>query len=123
MVEDNSSNRFLIKQCLANYVKIYEAEDGISGVTLAIKEHFDLILIDINLGPGINGIETLHQIRQIPGYHSVPIVAVTAFAMHKDKERFLESGFDDYLAKPFTKEELRAFIGKLISDVNTGAKE
>ena len=103
VVDDNSSNRLFINHILRSYVRIIEAEDGISGVTFASKEHFDLILMDINLGDGIDGVETMHQIKKISGYANVPIIAVTAYAMFGDKERFLSEGFDNYLEKPFTK--------------------
>ena len=112
LVEDNLSNRLFINRCLSTYVRIIEAEDGISGVTMASKEHFDLILMDINLSSGIDGIDAMHQIKKLPGYAGVPIVAVTAFAMSTDKERFLSEGFDDYLAKPFTKDILISLVEK-----------
>ena len=106
VVEDNASNRMFFNRCLTNSARIVEAEDGITGVTLASKEQFDLVLMDINLGMGIDGIEALHQIRKIPGYVRVPIVAVTAYSMPGDKDRFLKAGFGDYLSKPFTKDDL-----------------
>lgn len=117
VVEDNSSNRLFMNHCLSSYVRIIEAEDGISGVSFASKEHFDLILMDINLSAGIDGVEAMHQIRKIPGYMNVPIIAVTAYAMFADKERFLSEGFDDYLAKPFTKDVLVSSVEKCLAKV------
>ncbi|MFA5805904.1 MAG: response regulator [Melioribacteraceae bacterium] len=117
VVENNSSNRFLIKNCLSTYVRIIEAEDGISGVSMASKEHFDLILMDINLGADIDGIGAMHQIRKIPGYACVPIIAVTAYVMFGDREWFLNEGFDDYLAKPFTKDALVSLVEKTFAKV------
>ena len=110
IVDDNSSNRLFMNHSLSTYVRIIEAQDGITGVTLASKEHFDIILMDINLGEGIDGVEAMKQIRKIPGYLSVPIIAVTAYAMIGDKERFLNEGFDNYLAKPFTKNALLSLV-------------
>jgi len=112
IVDDNSSNRLFMNHSLKSYVRIIEAEDGITGVTIASKERFDIILMDINLGPGIDGVEAMHQIRRIPGYGRVPIIAVTAYVMFGDKERFLKEGFDDYLAKPFTKDVLFSLVEK-----------
>jgi CheY-like chemotaxis protein len=98
-------------------VKIIEAEDGISGIAFASKGHFKLILMDINLGAGIDGVEAMHQIRKIQGYECVPIIAVTAYAMFGEKERFLSGGFDDYLAKPFTKDDLISLVEKCLAKV------
>lgn len=112
VVDDNASNRLFFNHCLSSHVRIIEAEDGISGVTIASKEHFGVVLMDINLGLGISGVEAMHQMRKIPGYIRVPIIAVTAYVMQGDKERFINEGFDDYLAKPFTKDVLVSLVEK-----------
>jgi PAS domain S-box-containing protein len=117
IIDDNSSNRLFMNHCLISYVKIIEAEDGISGIAFASKGHFKLILMDINLGAGIDGVEAMHQIRKIQGYECVPIIAVTAYAMFGEKERFLSGGFDDYLAKPFTKDDLISLVEKCLAKV------
>jgi CheY-like chemotaxis protein len=70
------------------------------------------LLMDIGL-PGIDGIETARRIKDKPEYHKTPIIAVTAFAMKGDRERFLERGFDHYLSKPIN---VTAFIN-LMKDV------
>lgn len=114
IVEDNLSNRLLMKRILKDYDIISEAEDGITAISLAAQTKFDIVLMDINLGPGIDGIETMHRIRKIPGYIRVPIVAVTAYAMVNDKERFKSEGFDSYLAKPFYKESLIELVNKFV---------
>ncbi len=115
IVDDNSSNRLFMKHCLSGRVRLIEAEDGISGVTIASKEHFDLILMDINLGAGIDGVEAMNQVRKVPGYARVPIIAVTAYVMFGDKERFLDVGFDDYLGKPFTKDVLLSLVERYLA--------
>ncbi|MEW6196958.1 MAG: PAS domain S-box protein [Bacteroidota bacterium] len=114
VVEDNFSNRSLMKRILKNYELVAEAEDGISGISLATQRKFDLVLMDINLGSGIDGIETMHRIRKIPGYFNTPIIAVTAYAMGGDKERFKSEGFDAYLAKPFPRESLIEVVNKYL---------
>ncbi len=106
LVEDNQSNRMLVNRMLGKDFRVQEAEDGFTGIALASQNLFNLILMDINLGYGISGIETMQGIRKIPGYFKVPIIAVTAYAIFGDKERLLKEGFDDYIQKPFTKEEL-----------------
>jgi CheY-like chemotaxis protein len=76
--------------------------------------------MDINLGAGIDGVETMHQIKKIPEYSNVPIIAVTAYAMWGDKERFLSVGFANYLEKPFTKANLVDLVERaLVKEKNT----
>lgn len=114
IVEDNLSNRLLMKRILKNFENISEAEDGITAISLATQTKYDIVLMDINLGPGIDGIETMHRIRKIPGYFHVPIIAVTAYAMSSDKERFTSEGFDAYLTKPFPNESLIELVNKFV---------
>jgi PAS domain S-box-containing protein len=120
VVDDNSSNRLFINRCLMSNLRIIEAENGISSVVFASKEHFDLILMDINLGAGIDGVQAMYQIRKIPRYARVPIIAITAYAMLGDEDRFLSMGFDDYLAKPFTKDVLVSLVEKCLAKVKRG---
>ena len=112
MVEDNISNRTITKLFLKNLYEITEAADGITALALASKKQFDLVLMDINLGEGIDGIETMKRLRDLKGYKNVPVIAVTAYVMSGDRARFLESGFDAYVPKPFTKEILVDMIRK-----------
>jgi signal transduction histidine kinase len=115
IVEDNPSNRLLINKMLAKDFLIQEAEDGITGIALASQKLFSLVLIDISLDSGIGGTETMHEIRKIPGYYKVPVVAVTAYAMFGDAERLLKEGFDDYVKRPFSKEEITSHVKKLLT--------
>jgi len=72
------------------------------------KEHvFQVMLFDINLPAPWDGVKLMQQIRiDFPEYKFVPFIAQTAYAMAGDKERFLDAGFDDYIAKPVNKNEL-----------------
>jgi len=78
------------------------------------SKQFSLVLLDINLGYGVDGIDVLKKIRKLPGYVKIPVVAITAYAMVNDKERFLQAGFDDYISKPFDKKELQSIVLKYI---------
>jgi CheY-like chemotaxis protein len=86
------------------------AEDGI---TLAVKEPPDLVLMDLQL-PGIDGMEALRRLRESPRTADIPVVAVTAQAMKRDRERALEAGFDGYLEKPISvrifPDQVRGFL-------------
>ncbi len=80
---------------------------------------YSLVLMDISLGKGISGVELLKNLRTIPSYKNVPVIAVTAHAMVGDKEKFLESGFDDYLSKPFAKKDLITKVRSWVSKNNS----
>lgn len=113
LVEDDPINRDVINWYLKSLYDVSLAENGNEALELANATQYDLILMDINLGKGMNGIETAKKIRENEQNINVPIVALTAYAMKGDKENFLASGFIDYLSKPFLKEELIALINNL----------
>jgi len=86
----------------------------------AIKEceqnMYDVILMDIRLKSGFDGVKAFKRIKEIKGYKHVPILAITAYAMRGDKEYFLEEGFEGYLAKPFLKENLIDLINTILKE-------
>jgi two-component system, cell cycle response regulator DivK len=106
VVEDNERNLKLLRDVLeyAGY-DVRVARTGEDGVTLALKEPPDLVLMDLQL-PGINGTEALRRLRESPRTADIPVVAVTAQAMKQDRERALDAGFDGYVEKPIS---VRAF--------------
>ncbi|MBN1202045.1 MAG: response regulator [Anaerolineae bacterium] len=111
-VEDNFQNKRLVRKILsARGFNVLEADDGLTGVELAIKEIPDLILMDISL-PGIDGIEATQRIKAHNGTSNIPIIALTANAMRGDRERFIAAGCDDYLPKPISMTELLDIINK-----------
>jgi len=81
------------------------AEDGAEAVTMAQKNHYEAIFMDMQM-PNLNGMDATQQIRQLPGYLNVPIIAMTANAFAKDKERCLQAGMNDFLIKPFNPDEM-----------------
>ncbi|RED52955.1 response regulator transcription factor [Cohnella lupini] len=89
--------------------EIAVASDGIVGTEMALKENYDLILLDLNL-PGINGIEVCKRIRSAK---QTPIIMLTARDTVWDRVRGLDTGADDYVAKPFAIEELLARMRSL----------
>ena len=100
IVEDNEKNLKLARDLLR--VKGYrtvEAVDGGAGIALAAQHRPAIVLMDIQL-PDMDGWEALHQLRSDPRTADIPVVAVTAFAMEGDRERFLNGGFDGYITKP-----------------------
>lgn len=113
MVEDDSTTRDIINLFLKKTYDVVFAVDGEKALEAIIDIKYDLIIMDINLGSGINGIQVTEKIRKIAGYESTPVIAATAFAMLGDREKFLATGFDHYISKPYLKKQLV----ELISDV------
>ena len=84
----------------------YSAREAL---TAAFARHFDLVVSDIGM-PGMTGYELARTLRATPEYASVPMVAVTGFAMYGDRDRALEAGFDDHLSKPVDPGSLRRAV-------------
>jgi two-component system, cell cycle response regulator DivK len=100
IVEDNEKNMKLVRDVLqATGYSTLEATTGEDAVELALSQAPALVLMDVQL-PGIDGVEALERMRQNERTASIPVLALTAQAMSGDRERFLEAGFDGYLAKP-----------------------
>ncbi len=100
IVEDNDKNLKLVRDLLQ--VKGYrtlEAGTAEEGLALATTHLPQLILMDIQL-PGMDGVTAVGRLKAAPRTAAIPVVAITAFAMKDDRERFLNAGFDDYLIKP-----------------------
>ena len=100
IVEDNDKNLKLVRDLLQ--VKGYrtlEAGTAEEGLALATTHLPQLILMDIQL-PGMDGVTAVGHLKAEPRTAAIPVVALTAFAMKDDRERFLNAGFDDYLIKP-----------------------
>ncbi len=100
---------------LKKYYEVHIAENSDTAIRLATENSYNLILMDIGLGHGKNGIETTQEIRKILGYEFTPIVAVTAFAMNEDKNIFLSKGLTHYISKPFQKTELLNLVNEILS--------
>ena len=105
LIEDNAQNAYMAKFMLEDY-ETDIATTPKDAIEQVLHYQYRLLLIDINLGADRSGIDLLHEIRGIEGYEMARAVAVTAYALPGDEDRFLNEGFDDYVAKPFRKETL-----------------
>jgi len=105
VIEDNDQNRYLVTFVLEkNGYQVIAARDGLEGVSKAKEEKPDLILVDIRL-PVMDGYEVTRQLRELPEFKDVPIIALTAYAMKGDQEKTLEAGCNGYITKPIIPEE------------------
>ena len=100
IVEDNERNRKLARDVLQfKGFRTLEAATAAEGIALAEAHHPRLVLMDIQL-PDLDGTAALARLRAVAATASIPVVALTAFAMKDDRDRFLAAGFDGYVAKP-----------------------
>jgi len=114
IVEDNRLNSELIRIYLRPKFNCDVAQDGETALEMVQKNSYDIILMDINLGTGIDGMETTRQIRKIPAFQQIPIIAVTGYTMDSDREEILAAGCSHYLPKPIDKKDLSALITTLV---------
>ncbi len=116
IVEDDRMNRLVLQKMLEPSGNISLAVDGSETLKIIGEKYaegfiFQIMLFDINLPWPWDGIRLMQQIKtDFPEYRFVPFIAQTAYAMSGDEERFLDAGFDDYIAKPIRKNELMTKI-------------
>jgi CheY-like chemotaxis protein len=101
IVEDTKHNLELMTYLLkAHGHTVVSTSAGEHAAALAAASSPDLIVMDIQLTGDVDGFAAMRQIRSLPGLSDVPIVAVTAYAMHSDRENAITAGFSDYMSKP-----------------------
>ncbi len=105
VVEDNPDNRLLVQAILEDSYRLSEYEDGPAARAGVRRELPDLVLLDISL-PGMDGTQVLQALRSEDRLRDLPVVALTAHAMAGDRDRLLAAGFDGYVAKPITDEQI-----------------
>ncbi|MBK4717529.1 response regulator [Azospirillum sp. YIM DDC1] len=102
IVEDNELNMKLFHDLLeAHGYATLQTRSGMDALAMAREHRPDLILMDIQL-PEVSGLEVTRWIKDDPALKSIPIIAVTAFAMKGDEEKIREGGCEDYIAKPIS---------------------
>ncbi len=116
LVEDEISNREYTFYVLSKEFEVDTAENGQYAINLTNTKNYDAILMDINLGSGINGIETAKAIRNNKNYINTPIAAVTANAIQDQQQEFLETGMTHYIAKPYNKSEILNLVNKMLKN-------
>ncbi|MBV4485620.1 response regulator [Pseudomonas sp. SWRI153] len=115
LVEDNPVNQTVIEAMLRSLgFAVSVATDGAQAVRSAEGSEFEVILMDCRL-PIIDGYEATRQIRNLPGRRDVPIIALTANALQGDRETCLAAGMNDYLAKPFKRNDLQQILQRWVT--------
>ncbi|HMB94399.1 MAG TPA: ATP-binding protein [Rhodothermales bacterium] len=117
VLEDSAAMRFLLKQVLgetSEVLHVATAEKAEEALRLARRYPFDAFILDINLQRAQTGTDVLKELRTFPEYAKAPTIALTAYALSGDQERFLAEGFDAYISKPFDPEQLRKLLVELL---------
>jgi two-component system, cell cycle response regulator DivK len=115
IVEDNERNLKLLRDVLGvRGYRTVEARSAEEALTCVRAERPHLVLMDIQL-PGMDGVAALQELRALQGGDALPVVAVTAFAMKDDRDRFLAAGFDGYLEKPIDIRALPAAVESFLA--------
>jgi two-component system, sensor histidine kinase len=114
VVEDDLITQEILALYLSDYGNIHIVASGEDAINECKTRIFDIILMDIRLRNGIDGVKTFKKIKEIETYKNIPILAITAYAMRGDKEYFLKEGFDGYLPKPFIKETFIDFVKQFL---------
>ena len=121
IVEDNEKNRKLERDILQFHgYRTIESETAEEGIRLAQATPPALVLMDIQL-PGINGIEALKELRADPRTRAIPVIAVTASVMDRDRQKIMAAGFDGYQAKPIDVTQFVAAVRAAVAGPARGA--
>jgi two-component system, cell cycle response regulator DivK len=116
VVEDQEDNRQIIRDMLAQTdYEISEAENGEQALAEIAKQRPDLILMDIQL-PIMDGYTATRRIKADPALRSIPIIAVTSYALSGEDKKAREAGCNDYIPKPYSPRELLAKVRQYLSD-------
>jgi two-component system, cell cycle response regulator DivK len=114
IAEDNAVNRELLRELLeVRGYTVVEACDGEEALRMIEQTQPDLLLLDIGM-PVLDGFGVMRKIRENPSFASLPVVAVTAYAMQGDREKILNSQFDGYLSKPVNSRSLAEELDRLL---------
>jgi PAS domain S-box-containing protein len=110
IVEDDEVNQRTIKRFIENKYDTIVTDSSDVALEILKKKNVDLILMDLSIYGSKNGLELTKELKTSKKYSHIPIIAITAHAFEEDKQNALAAGFDDFLAKPFTKQSLLDLI-------------
>ncbi len=116
IIEDDPLNAIAIKKYLEKTYYVEHAATPKEAIKMCKNKNYYLVLMDINLKSNMNGIELMKFLKENNySYKYIPFIAQTAYAVDKDKMKFMESGFSDFISKPYTKNELLEIVEKNLS--------
>jgi CheY-like chemotaxis protein len=115
-VEDNPANVTFMKDLVSAFenIDLLTVPTAEMGIELARGRRPEVVIMDINL-PGMSGVDALHALRAIPETKGIPVIALTAAASERDKQRGLQAGFYRYLTKPVKVDEFVAALEEILA--------
>ena len=120
VVEDNPDNMYVMDHLLTRSgYAVQQATSGEEALDLLARMPFDLVVMDMQM-PGLDGYAAVQALRQLPGMALVPVLAVTAHSMPGDRERALQAGCTDYIAKPINTREMLALVAHYLGGARGG---
>jgi PAS domain S-box-containing protein len=114
-IEDQLDSQMLFSTQMKDLKEINFVVSFEQALPFLNTKHFDFIVVDINLQGDYNGLDILKIIRTMPDYENVPVIAVTAYLLPGDKERFIQAGFSDFVSKPVFREKIINSLEKIIT--------
>ncbi len=105
-LEDQTDSQILFKSQMKDLKSIQFSVSFEDAIPLLEKNKYDFIVMDMNLQGEYNGLDALRSIQRMPGYKSVPVIAVTAYVLPGDREKFIVAGFSDFISKPVMRDKL-----------------
>ncbi len=121
LADDDATSKIVVKKYLEKMGhQVLAVDNGVQALSKLHKAPFDIVFMDIQM-PYLNGIEVTRAIRLGEAgitNRNVPVIAITAYAMSGDKEKFLQAGMDDYISKPVDMENLKALLERMVQDID-----
>jgi len=123
IVDDSLPMRWVIKKAVKvsgfKVGKMFDAADGAEALTILREEWLDLVLTDYNM-PGMNGLELLAEMKRDELLMSIPVIMVTTEGSRERRKQFMEEGAAEYIKKPFTPEEIRSKLSRIMGEPEDG---
>lgn len=115
IVEDDEPTQMLMQQILPETYDVDVVSDAEAALEAVRTAPYDLVLMDIGLKGKRDGIDLFYEMKEMEHWGDTKAIAVTAYALPGDRERILEAGFDDYVAKPFMRGDFLRAIAEVLS--------
>ncbi len=106
LIEDNISNIELVQIYLMNKCHLDYCSSVTQALEMSAVKQYHAVLVDINLGPGLDGMELVKRLKEVAAYKYVPVIAVTGLVTKGDQERLEAAGFNDFIPKPFSRADM-----------------